>query len=267
MINFFYRKPAPKLSHLINHFWAVEGDGSQEFLHKSVAIGQPYLVFHYHGCFDEVRGSNRFKCPTTHYHGQTQNFRLFSTSQGFGVFGVNFYPYVTPMLLSASAESLTNRFTDFHDLVGKEAKELESRMIEASDNLERIDIINSYVEKKILNKKCINDHIVLEAVRHVMNSTQSETVGELAYKFNLSKRQFERKFKEYSGLEPKLFSRIARFQRAYNICQNKNQALLQTALECGYFDQAHFNHEFKAFAGFPPSEIQLQKVYGSAEFS
>ena len=140
-------------------------------------------------------------------------------------------------------------------------------MIEASDNLERIDIINSYVEAKILNKKCSNDHVILEAVRHVMNSNQSETVGELAYKFNLSKRQFERKFKEYSGLEPKLFSRIARFKRAYNICQNKNQTLLQTALECGYFDQAHFNHEFKAFAGFPPSEIQLQKAYGSAEFS
>ena len=34
--------------------------------------------------------------------------------------------------------------------------------------------------------------------------------------------------------------------------------LTQLAYQCGYFDQAHFNKEFKAFAGMTPSEYVHQ---------
>jgi transcriptional regulator GlxA family with amidase domain len=32
------------------------------------------------------------------------------------------------------------------------------------------------------------------------------------------------------------------------------------ALSCGYFDQAHFNHDFRAFAGLSPSTYLRHRV-------
>jgi AraC-like DNA-binding protein len=32
--------------------------------------------------------------------------------------------------------------------------------------------------------------------------------------------------------------------------------LTDVALESGYFDQAHFNHEFRGLAGMSPGELQ-----------
>jgi AraC-like DNA-binding protein len=32
------------------------------------------------------------------------------------------------------------------------------------------------------------------------------------------------------------------------------------ALSCGYFDQAHFNHDFRAFSGINPSTYSAKKT-------
>lgn len=35
---------------------------------------------------------------------------------------------------------------------------------------------------------------------------------------------------------------------------------LGIALSCGYFDQAHFNHDFRAFAGLSPSDYLRHRM-------
>ncbi|GAC1587515.1 MAG: hypothetical protein NVS3B25_03470 [Hymenobacter sp.] len=75
----------------------------------------------------------------------------------------------------------------------------------------------------------------------------------LARQSCLSLRQFERKFREQTGVSPKLFMRIARFNRAYAL---KEQApardWLDIALACGYADYQHMVKDFKQFAGVSP---------------
>jgi len=56
------------------------------------------------------------------------------------------------------------------------------------------------------------------------------------------------------GLTPKLFARITRFRRIIDSLQGSRQIHWSgLALECGYFDQAHFIHDFRAFAGISPA--------------
>jgi AraC-like DNA-binding protein len=61
-------------------------------------------------------------------------------------------------------------------------------------------------------------------------------------------------FQKEVGLTPKLFCRVRRFQRVLR-CIQKGLAFdwTQIALECGYYDQAHFIHDFHAFSGINPS--------------
>jgi methylphosphotriester-DNA--protein-cysteine methyltransferase len=69
-------------------------------------------------------------------------------------------------------------------------------------------------------------------------------------------KYLERQFLKIIGLTPKSYSRIARFQ---NVMQALKYAAFHPwpslALDCGYYDQAHFIKEFKAFTGATPSEF------------
>jgi AraC-like DNA-binding protein len=70
----------------------------------------------------------------------------------------------------------------------------------------------------------------------------------------LSARAFIERFKTEVGLTPKRYCRILRFQRALGRA-HRGQRIdwIQVALDSGYFDQAHFIHDFRAFAGLTPT--------------
>ncbi|MEO8359629.1 MAG: helix-turn-helix domain-containing protein, partial [Vicinamibacteria bacterium] len=78
----------------------------------------------------------------------------------------------------------------------------------------------------------------------------------LADVLHLSARQFRRRFEFAVGLPPKRFSRLIRFQRVFEQKREGDaRAWSQVALDCGYYDQAHFNRDFKAFTGVRPKDI------------
>jgi AraC-like DNA-binding protein len=56
------------------------------------------------------------------------------------------------------------------------------------------------------------------------------------------------------GLAPKLFCRVRRFQKVVRmISAGQPVDWAEVALTCGYFDQAHFIHDFRAFSGINPT--------------
>jgi transcriptional regulator GlxA family with amidase domain len=68
-------------------------------------------------------------------------------------------------------------------------------------------------------------------------------------------RHLQRKFQHAVGASPKFFARTLRVEQAQrHIMLDSETDLTQLAYRCGYFDQAHFIKEFKAFAGMTPSE-------------
>ena len=66
--------------------------------------------------------------------------------------------------------------------------------------------------------------------------------------------QLERRFLWEVGLTPKRLSRIVRFQRAIDLLRTTDERWAAVALDCGYYDQAHLNREFRDFAGQSPGQ-------------
>src|SRR5262249_17361757 len=80
-------------------------------------------------------------------------------------------------------------------------------------------------------------------------------IADLANYCQVSVRQLERGFRRVIGTSPKVFARTVRFEQAQRrLMFDPDADLTQLAYECGYFDQAHFIKDFKAFAGKTPSE-------------
>jgi methylphosphotriester-DNA--protein-cysteine methyltransferase len=68
----------------------------------------------------------------------------------------------------------------------------------------------------------------------------------------------EKRFRNIVGASPKKFASIVRLQ---NVVKNytSGESLTHTAFESGYYDQAHFIHDFKQFTGDSPQKFLLKK--------
>ncbi len=251
-MNYYTIAPPLSLSAYVRFFWVLESD--EPYCHRSMADGCAEMVFHYKGTFDEItKPGQSERSFLSGLHGPAKNYRRFITKESFGIFGVYLYPFAIPRLLSMPASELSDQMPDLHTLFGIAGREVEEKMILACDNLHRVAVISSFLEKKLStdNKQQPAFYTVISDIIHTKGLT---SVDELARKSFLSVRQFERNFKLFSGFSPKLYSRIIRFQMATQHYGNMQKSLTDIAYDCGYYDQSHFIHEFKQFSGYHPKQ-------------
>ena len=155
-------------------------------------------------------------------------------------------------LFGIPANELTNNYADMKMLCGEEGEVLEEKMMLALDNNERIKLIADFLESRLRNIK--TEYSKMHSFINAISMTQPVTsVKALAENNFLSLRQFERRFKEFSGFNPKLFLRIMRFNSVLNKL-SQNRSLAQIAYDCGYYDQSHFIHDFQKFSGYNPKD-------------
>ncbi len=80
------------------------------------------------------------------------------------------------------------------------------------------------------------------------------SLDQLASDACLSARQFERKFLERTGVSPKIYQRVVRFNQALKIKNAQpHRPWIDITYACGYFDQMHLLRDFRQFTGQTPT--------------
>lgn len=175
--------------------------------------------------------------------------------QHASVIGVHFRPGGAFPFLGAGAEELTDRHVDLDSLWGNAAVELRERLCAAKEPAERFRLL----EKALLSflvRPTESHYAVRFALGIFTHSDSSMQIREIAKQAGLSQRRFIEVFSKEVGLTPKLFCRLQRFQRAFSsLRQSPTPDWMQLIVDCGYFDQSHFIHEFQGFSGLQPSEF------------
>jgi AraC-like DNA-binding protein len=81
-------------------------------------------------------------------------------------------------------------------------------------------------------------------------------IADLAANYYLSQSQFERRFKYLTGVSPKTYARLIRFEGVrMAMMKNPWRNIVDLAQDFGYSDQAHFTHEFKTFSYYMPGQF------------
>lgn len=251
----YYTMPSPAhLSNYVRFYWVLESD-NPAYIHRGMADTCPEFIFHYRGRFDEI-GANGKSQPSfwSGIQGQSVSINRFSINEPFGIFGAYLYPYAVPALFGLPASELTGYAVGSRSLLGDTGQELEEKIIQARDNKERARLMTQFLTKKLQISER-GYQTVFGAVDMIIKHRGLITVADLAEKFCLSERQFERKFRVAAGITPKLFSRIERFHASVEHFGEKEQSLTEIAHACGYYDQSHFIQDFKEFSGFLPGQF------------
>ncbi len=96
------------------------------------------------------------------------------------------------------------------------------------------------------------------AWKRLLTEDGAAAISDLAAETGWSDRHLRSAFKNEIGLTPKAAARVIRFHRARLAVQRRAVAgrgldLADLAAECGYYDQAHLDLDFRAMAGSAPT--------------
>lgn len=204
-----------------------------------------------------------FVCKNGHklmeFVGICTQMRSLLAFRGAKYFGVRLYPGIRVTYHGIHLNELTN---GEHFFRGCEAP-LEGFF----EKLEKEESLEEKI-RLFIGSFGKNDEIVSEEpeelprclVDEISRSHGQLRVSELADRTHYSERHISRTFREAVGISPKKFSRIVRFQYVIGAIISQPQASLTSCLdELGYSDQAHFQREFKEYAGITPGRF-LQRM-------
>jgi len=86
-------------------------------------------------------------------------------------------------------------------------------------------------------------------------------VGDLAAEVGWSRRHLVSRFHQQVGLPPKTAARVIRFSHLLSRFGDAQAGQWsRIAAECGYYDQAHMNRDFREFAGTTPTDYLARRV-------
>jgi AraC-like DNA-binding protein len=259
----YYTIPPPDiLKPYVRFFWVLEHEltaDQPEYVYRSIADGCTEMVFHYRATFDELTDSGQNAGPSG-IQFQSSRYRRFVTRQCFGIFGAYIYPFAVPRFFRIPSSETSNLALDYDTFLGRPGRELEEQIMLAPDNYHRARILSDFLTDRLQHSTPKDDRVAT-AIRQVIHLNQNRTVAQLADAFNLSVRQFDRRFKEHAGFSPKTYLRLVRLHDAIQQ-YSSNKSLTQIALDCGYYDQSHFIHDVKAFTGYHPGFYFSGKAEG-----
>lgn len=136
---------------------------------------------------------------------------------------------------------------------------LLERLLQAGSLEHCIRVFESFVRSEQFTIREVPDYI-LHAVRQSCEAGGNLEVRHLAEETGYSIQHFRKKFEQYTGMPPKLFNRIIRFQNALNRILFHSASPLDAAAELGYCDQAHLIKEFRDFHRMTP--MQVRNTFG-----
>lgn len=88
---------------------------------------------------------------------------------------------------------------------------------------------------------------------------------ELAKRVHMSPYYFARAFKNTVGMPPHQYILMRRILKSQKLLKETDTSISEIAEKCGFHDQAHFNHKFKAWTGTTPRTYRKSKLAAQTE--
>jgi len=250
-------KPTGILSKYIKNYFIVETDNSEDYLpnERVYPCGYATLVFHYGSpSIFQKKDSSKYIEPNLVICGQQTNYYDLSLSGKTGMILIVFRPHGVKSFFNFPITELLNENLSLHDLLNNETIELEDKLSNSPNNRQRITLLENFLIKRLIDNNEFER--VEHAIKIIENSKGQIKAQDIAHEVCLGIKQFERTFSKYVGINPKKYASIVRFQNVIQMKRkHENSSMFQLAFDNGYYDHAHFIHDFKSFTGLSPKEF------------
>ncbi len=185
--------------------------------------------------------------------GASSRPRVLNTAQSISMVGVSFAPGGASSLFRTPVSEIANLTVPLDEFCGRSALALRAEILEAATNSVRFRVLERYLEARL----AATDAPGHPAVRYALGelrSVREVRIVDLVGCMGIGQRRFIELFRREVGLTPKLYQRVARFQRVLASIENHRDVVWSDVASLhAYFDQAHLIHDFNTFAGVSPT--------------
>ena len=168
-------------------------------------------------------------------------------------FEVNFTLLGAYRFLNITMSDIANRCVDLGDLLGDAAAErLADSLHDAADWPARFDLMDGFLLERLRRGRPMSPDVAW-ALKSLQASHGARSIGALSRDLACSRKTLIRRFHAQVGSSPKAVAGILRFAHAVErIGAADEQSWADLAIACGYYDQAHFNRDFRRYSGRTP---------------
>ncbi len=255
--------PAAALRPYIASYWMIRGEPGVPIRDRTYPDGCQEVVFNINSTVmrsDSPGGYSRN--PNAELIGQMTRYYDIETNGEQCYFGIKFYPHGFSVFTREPIHDLRDQSIPVNDVLNLDAAPLLDRIFSTSDFETFVDFANRYFRLALAEKKAASKsyQLVDRAVRILLEDQDELNIDTLRQQLGIGHRRLQTLFRDFVGLSPKQLLRMIRFQTSFRFLHDANLALTDVAMLSGYYDQAHFNHDFKAYAGITPTRYRESQL-------
>ena len=238
----------------LKSFWQTEGNPAYK-VETILPKGEVELIFSFSGAADFCRNAvGHGSTPRCFINGiSNMPVRLVvPVEQKF--FGVVLQPAAVKKLLKAPSGNFLNAIIDL-ELVDKIFSSVWHQLAACESFEARV----RHMQHWIIQKQPSMHQQEFELSGFLNSGDELHNVTQMAQRFCYSTRQLGRKVQELFGMSSEVVLRFRRYKQALNLVHHSTETLTRIAYAAGYYDQAHFNREFKEYTELTPGAYRVQK--------
>ena len=257
---FLHVVPNPPLSKHIHLLWYYENYAPPSPRERLLPSGTAEIVFDLSDAPSRLFRDENDRVGATHRTvlcGPQSRYFVLDTSKPQTIAGIHFAPGGAAHFFRPPVSQMRDEHLSLDTLWGGSAvTDMRDRMLEAPTPQAKLRVLEEALSRQATRPLGESRHPAVDYALHNFSRVpQLETLARVTDRLSLSPRRFIQLFSEETGLTPKLYCRVIRFQYAVRLAnEGANVNWSAVAADCGYFDQAHFIHDFKSFTGLRPSD-------------
>jgi AraC-like DNA-binding protein len=210
---------------------------------------------------DQSGGQVRHQHRAGFVAGLHDSFTLTETEAAMSGIQINFTLTGARAFFAGPADALSGRVVALDDLLS-DGRGLRDRLVEERCWASRFRIIDQVILERVARAAPLPRWLEWTWSQLQRSGGRAE-IGALAREVGFSRKHLAASFRQSLGTTPKALARLLRFRRALAALRSgRPPDWTALALDCGYYDQAHFIRDFRQFSGGPPTELLRRALPG-----
>ncbi|HMH20957.1 MAG TPA: helix-turn-helix transcriptional regulator [Puia sp.] len=247
--------PSDSLRRYIKRYYIFESDTDMEFEDTVFPSGDMEVIFNLgEGTWESSEKNKFFRTPQIELWGQITRPLAIRSRGRHTMLGIRFLTHSAAYFFKDEIGVFNDQVTDLGDIMGSPVKVLHAKLLEAKELNKRIELIENFLLERLAagEKRSFRIDKVANILASIKNSSEAH-MSDIASRHGITPRYLQKLIYQHTGLSPKSFNKISRFQLSLRLIAKNDQPFTSIAYECGYFDQSHFIRDFKSFTGVTPS--------------
>lgn len=250
-MNIYTHLPSAVLKPFIRSYLVIESEGS--FVNRLLPDTSLIIAFRFKGQTNYVQDNAIKHLPISIVSGLRKSARQVSYAKNTGNILVLFKEAGASAFFKEPLHELFELSLSLdHFISQQKIADIEEQLNSAVHNEERIAIVEQFLLSKLYNST--SDRLISLAMEKIHTAKGVIKIKELTDTLYISRDAFEKRFRKIAGTSPKQFAAIVRM-KSITSQRPQNQPLSDIAYDAGYFDQSHFNKDFKLFTGQTPTDF------------